>query len=140
MFVDDHVLMQVNRIRQDARGTNAEELVERLLETLFGASCRLAAYGTLQPGRQNHHWLEGVNGTWQQGFVLGHLTTLAGYPVLHLDPAGGRVPVALLTSNDLPALWPKLDRLEGANYRRSLAAVHRGEGILAVATIYDGAP
>ena len=140
MFVDDRVLMEVNQVRREARGTGAEAPVERLLEILFGASCRFAAYGTLQPGRQNHHWLDGVHGTWQPGFVHGHVRVIDGYPVLRLDPDGDRVPVGLLTSEQLPAHWPKLDELEGANYRRSLVAVHGEAGPLAVATIYDGAP
>ena len=34
---------------------------------------RLATYGTLAPGRVNHHQLDGLEGQWLQGHVRGTL-------------------------------------------------------------------
>jgi gamma-glutamylcyclotransferase (GGCT)/AIG2-like uncharacterized protein YtfP len=37
------------------------------------ADMRLATYGTLAPGRVNHHQLAGLDGHWRQGTVKGTL-------------------------------------------------------------------
>ena len=57
------------------------------------ADSRLATYGTLAPGRVNHHELAGLKGVWQQGTVRGKLVAAGwgatlGYPALILDPQG----------------------------------------------------
>lgn len=133
----DKTLLKVSDLRERARGTPAEVVVEQLLEALFGASCRLAAYGTLRPGESNHHWLEGIEGTWQDGFVLGSLGEANGYPILRLDPKGERIPVGVFVSPGLPHHWRRLDWLEGSNYRRSLCAVHGDKEGPIVANIYE---
>ena len=60
-----------------------------------GALERLATYGTLAPGRPNHHQLDGLEGRWLKGHVNGMLVEAGwgaslGYPALVLDPAGRR--------------------------------------------------
>lgn len=139
MFEDglDKTLLEVNTLRARVLGTPAEAAVEQLLETLFGASCRLAAYGTLRPGESNHHWLDGIEGTWQDGYVLGELGEADGYPILRLDPRGDRIPVGVFVSAGLPDHWHRLDGFEGTNYRRSLCAVHDDSGGLIVANVYE---
>jgi gamma-glutamylcyclotransferase (GGCT)/AIG2-like uncharacterized protein YtfP len=97
------------------------------------ASTRLASYGTLAPGRANHHQLDGLNGTWQPGTVRGHLRHTGwgaafGYPMLLLDPEGPVVEVQLFESPDLPAHWDRLDEFEGPEYRRVVTEIGTADG------------
>lgn len=87
------------------------------------ADTRLASYGTLAPGRENHDQLSGLAGQWTTGTVRGHLVpegwgATLGYPVLVLDPLGPTVEVHLFQSPDLPDHWSRLDAFEGEGYRR----------------------
>lgn len=96
------------------------------------AQTRLATYGTLAPGRSNHHQLENLNGTWTRGTVKGHLKqsgwgAAQGYPGLVLDPAGEDVEVFLFESDDLPAHWQRLDAFEGDGYQRVVVQVKTGD-------------
>ncbi|RVT95074.1 gamma-glutamylcyclotransferase [Sphingomonas crocodyli] len=95
--------------------------------------CRLAVYGTLAPGRANHHELADLRGTWRGGIVRGRLVQKGwgadfGYPALILDPAGDAVPVHLLDSADLPAHWARLDDFEGDGYARVVASIETDTG------------
>lgn len=97
------------------------------------ADSRLASYGTLAPGRPNHHQLAGMNGAWRQGTVRGWLSHTGwgaslGYPGLVLDSAGPLLDVHLFESPDLPDHWSRLDEFEGAEYRRVVTQVHTAEG------------
>lgn len=94
---------------------------------------RLATYGTLAPGRVNHHQLAGLAGTWTTGTIRGRLVETGwgaalGYPALVLDESGDALPVHLFTSPDLPAHWARLDAFEGAGYRRGEVVVETAEG------------
>ena len=94
---------------------------------------RLATYGTLAPGRANYHQLAELEGSWERGWVVGHLKNVGwgagmGYPGLTLDPAGPRVEVHLFQSNDLPFHWERLDRFEGDGYQRSAVSVETDHG------------
>ncbi|MET3415147.1 gamma-glutamylcyclotransferase [Methylobacterium sp. 1030] len=89
---------------------------------------RLATYGTLAPGRANHHQLAGLNGRWFKGIVRGDLVQAGwgaslGFPGLVLNPAGAEVEVDVFESRDLPEHWARLDAFEGEGYYRSLAQV-----------------
>ena len=80
---------------------------------------RLATYGSLAPGRPNHHHVAGLGGRWFPGEVRGRLVEAGwgaalGYPALILDPEGAAVPVQVLESADLLAQWSRLDAFEGA--------------------------
>ena len=86
---------------------------------------RLVTYGTLAPGRVNHHQLSGMGGRWLEGTVSGRLFD-CGWGALHdcpgmiLDLSAGAVPVFLFESPDLPVHWPRLDDFElafGKNIR-----------------------
>ena len=105
------------------------------------AETRLASYGSLAPGRENHHQLAGLNGRWQRGTVLGKLIEAGwgsglGYPALILDELGPAVEVQVFESPDLPSHWQRLDEFEGPDYRRVVTQVHTGEGELS-AYIYE---
>jgi len=59
---------------------------------------RLATYGSLAPGRRNHHQLDGLAGRWFRGYVRGTLVDAGwgaglGYPALVLDPGHRATPV-----------------------------------------------
>jgi gamma-glutamylcyclotransferase (GGCT)/AIG2-like uncharacterized protein YtfP len=99
----------------------------------MAAETRLAVYGTLAPGRPNHHQLDGLAGEWRSGRVRGRLYAegwgaALGFPGLVLDPAGGEVEVQLFESPDLPQHWGRLDAFEGEGYRRRLAEVQTADG------------
>ena len=94
---------------------------------------RLATYGTLAPGRPNHHQLAGLNGRWRQGTVRGWLDDTGwaaplGYPGLLLDSTGPLVDIFLFESVDLPEHWARLDEFEGTGYRRVVTQVSTPEG------------
>lgn len=94
---------------------------------------RLASYGTLAPGRPNHHQMDGMAGAWTPGVVRGRLYpdgwgAALGYPGLVLDPEGAEVAVQVFISADLPAHWARLDDFEGAGYRRVTTTVRTADG------------
>ena len=94
---------------------------------------RLASYGTLAPGRANHHQLAGLVGHWRQGTVRGWLdadgwAAPIGYLGLVLDPDGQVVQVQVFESADLPRHWTRLDEFEGDDYRRVVTQVSTPEG------------
>jgi gamma-glutamylcyclotransferase (GGCT)/AIG2-like uncharacterized protein YtfP len=99
------------------------------------ATFRLATYGTLAPGKPNHHQLAGLEGVWLRGVVHGRLFesgwgAALGYPGLILDPEAPAVPVDLFQSADLPDHWARLDDFEGEGYRRAVATVATDQGEL----------
>jgi gamma-glutamylcyclotransferase (GGCT)/AIG2-like uncharacterized protein YtfP len=94
---------------------------------------RLATYGSLAPGRPNHHHVAGLRGRWFAGKVHGRLVEAGwgatlGYPALVLDPDGPGIDVQVLESADLPAHWSRLDDFEGRGYERVLTTVHTPTG------------
>lgn len=104
-------------------------------------SRRLAVYGSLAPGKENHHVVADLAGSWEEGFVRGVLHpegwgATMGYPALRWDPGGERIAVHLLTSDDLPGAWPRLDRFEGPAYRRIWIPVERPGKEPVVANLY----
>jgi gamma-glutamylcyclotransferase (GGCT)/AIG2-like uncharacterized protein YtfP len=119
------------------------------LDSLFGTSERLAVYGSLAPGRQNHHIVQPLGGTWTPGIVEGDLAVFGwgaaiGYPALTLRPGGPAVSVQVLASPGLPTAWADLDAFEGAEYRRVLVPVwsdadRTARVLVAVANIYEAA-
>jgi len=105
-----------------------------------GSICRFAVYGTLAPGRPNHHQLSGLSGRWIDGTVRGQLLQEGwgsefGYPGIVLESDGPTVGVQLFESSDLPDHWTRLDEFEGSGYRRTVTTVSTAEGGL-LASIY----
>ena len=106
----------------------------------LAADHRLATYGTLAPGRENHHHLENVEGTWTTGVIRGRLIEAGwgadlGYPGLVIDPNGDTIEVHVLVSIDLINHWDRLDAFEGAGYQRVPVDVETPEGQVS-ASIY----
>lgn len=131
-----------NRARRRGEMSDAE----RQLERSHRHSCRLAVYGTLGPGRSNHHVVEPYGGTWTHGRVRGDLVesgwgAAVGYPALRMRADGPWVTVYLLESDRLPAGWPDIDAFEGAEYQRILVPVFADRDdateIIAIANLYE---
>jgi len=109
---------------------------ERRLDALFGSSHTLAVYGTLGPGRPNHHVLAPFGGEWTDGLIEGDLLSLGwgaelGYPGFRPRVGGEAVEVQVLTAPLLASAWPDLDHFEGPGYERILVPVfgtERGPG------------
>lgn len=109
---------------------------------------RLATYGSLSPGRENHHHLQGLSGSWRPGHVHGRLLEAGwgagmGYPALILDPDGTAIDVYVLESADLADHWSRLDEFEGSEYERVEVTVHTATGdvpafIYALRSTMDG--
>ena len=109
------------------------------------ALSRLAVYGSLAPGRPNHHHLDDLEGRWFDGQVLGRLVDAGwgadlGYPALILDPGGSALAVQVFESPDLPAHWLRLDAFEGPGYRRAVTSVRIGSGDVAASIYVLNAP
>ena len=101
------------------------------------ADTRLASYGTLAPGRINHHQLDGLVGAWSTGTVRGRLIEFGwgadlGFPGLILEAEGEEVALAIFESFDLPQHWARLDEFEGENYHRQTCWVDTPDGPLEV--------
>ncbi|MEO1057737.1 MAG: gamma-glutamylcyclotransferase family protein [Actinomycetota bacterium] len=97
------------------------------------ADHRLATYGSLAPGRSNHHVVADLTGEWLHGTVRGNLRhdgwgADLGFPGIVLDPHGPLVEVQVLESRDLPARWNQLDEFEGPGYRRVVTVVSTDRG------------
>lgn len=102
---------------------------------------RLFVYGTLAPGRSNHHLLADASGTWCQATLRGRLFEAGwgaaeGYPAIRPDPAGKPVAGYLLTSAHLREYWTMLDHFEGDGYVRQLAPVATLTGQVLEAWVY----
>lgn len=106
------------------------------LSNPFGSDRRLAVYGSLLPGRENHEHVAGIRGEWRRGRVTGHLHQLGSYPALEWDPDGPAVPVHVLESPQLPEHWARLDAFEGEGYRRVVVPVELDSGETTAANVY----
>lgn len=98
-----------------------------------GPDCRLATYGSLAPGRTNHHELDGLVGVWSEGVVRGQLVqdgwgATIGYPAIVLDPDGPVVAIWVFDSPDLSHHWNRLDAFEGPGYERVVVSVDTPDG------------
>lgn len=109
---------------------------ELALEREFACSEHLAVYGTLAPGRSNHHRLARCVGAWTAGAVHGRRGERE-FPALTFDPAAPPVDVHLLHSEHLPRAWPELDDFEGPDYVRILVPVHAATGRVHVANLFE---
>ncbi len=111
-----------------------EPILERLIEALLDhPERRLAAYGSLLPGENNHHHVATLVGRWVDGTVEGSLhdrgwAARQGYPGFVPGTSGERVAVKVFESLALPEAWDRLDAFDGAAYRRILAPVETRVG------------
>jgi gamma-glutamylcyclotransferase (GGCT)/AIG2-like uncharacterized protein YtfP len=105
---------------------------ERRLDDLFRTAHTLATYGTLAPGRPNHHVVAPFGGEWTEGLMEGDLLPVGwgadlGYPGFRPRVGGDAVAVWVLEAPLLAGAWLDLDRFEGEGYRRILVPVFAKE-------------
>jgi gamma-glutamylcyclotransferase (GGCT)/AIG2-like uncharacterized protein YtfP len=122
---------------------------ERQLDSLFAVSRTLAVYGTLAPGRPNHHVVAPLGGEWTTGIVEGDLLAEGwgaplGYPAFNPRIGGAAIAVHVLTSTALPSAFAELDEFEGREYRRILIPVFTADPatvrrLYTIANIYAAA-
>lgn len=137
----NQLLASVNDARRAHRQDRQHLLVDSCLEKLFRCCERLAVYGSLAPGRENHPRIAQLHGSWLEGYVSGRLRdvgwgTSLGYPGLEWDPRGSEVQVSVLVSKELAQHWVELDEFEGPDYRRILVPVYGEAGLICVANTY----
>ncbi len=107
------------------RAETPSETIDRLLGF---PSHRLAVYGSLAPGKKNHHLMAGMEGTWQKAMLRGSLRNEGwgagqGFPGFLWDGANTPVAAHVFSSPDLPRHWQRLDEFEGEEYQRILVPV-----------------
>ena len=90
---------------------------------------RLAVYGSLAPGRENHYLLAKYAGTWSRGRVRGDVFNAGwgaagGYLGLVPRDDGPWVAVQVFESESLAEAWRELDAFEGSEYKRVLIRVY----------------
>ena len=96
--------------------------------TDLGPEYRLATYGTLAPGRSNHHQVSDLGGRWFTGSVKGILYKQGwgsdqGCPGIVPSEDSGVVAVHVLEASNLPAHWDRLEAIEGDEYQRVIVPV-----------------
>ncbi len=111
---------------------------------VHSAKTRLATYGTLAPGRANHHLLADLPGRWTMGVVRGRLVeegwgAAQGYPAIILDESAEPVACHVFESEELPHHWARLDAFEGGEYERVAVAIVLDNGETVEAMIYAAA-
>ena len=129
-------------LEKSERDRGVSEIVSAVIIDFFELllehpSRRLAAYGTLRPGEPNHQIVADLSGDWTIGSVRGEIWTKAGFPVFRWTTSGSEVEVRVLTSDDLPDQFPRIDRFEGSGYERVWVPVVSGTSMI-VASIYQG--
>lgn len=114
---------------------------EALLDQQFNCSQKLAVYGTLAPGKVNHHQIADLGGAWRDGALRGELGQVPegvhqGLPGLRLDPKGAVMLVKLLVSAKLPLAWTRLDAFEDSEMQRLLVPLERDGAFTGVVNVY----
>lgn len=114
---------------------------EALLDRQFNCSQKLAVYGTLAPGKVNHHQIADLGGAWSDGALRGDLGQVPegvhqGLPGLRLDPNGTVMRVKLLVSERLPGAWARLDSFEDVEMQRLLAPLECDGVFAELANVY----
>lgn len=102
---------------------------------------RLATYGTLAPGKTNHHELSELEGSWLTATVRGikyetGWGAALGCPGMVPDEDGELIAVSILQSPDLPKHWARLDAFEGEEYVRTEIAATLADGSTLSCFIY----
>jgi gamma-glutamylcyclotransferase (GGCT)/AIG2-like uncharacterized protein YtfP len=100
-------------------------------------------YGTLGPGRPNHHKIEHIKGTWKKAIIKGKLEArgwgadLGYYGYVKVPPGEeDEIEAFILFSDVLRLHWKLLDDFEGDEYERILAEFKLENGETGVGNIY----
>ncbi|MBY6210223.1 gamma-glutamylcyclotransferase [Microbulbifer agarilyticus] len=106
---------------------------------------RLFIYGSLGPGRKNHHVVEVIPGVWEAATTMGRLQHegwgaelgFPGFVPVQDGEDGEEVQGFLLSSAELSAYWAMLDEFEGSEYERIEITVKTENGEIVTASIYS---
>jgi gamma-glutamylcyclotransferase (GGCT)/AIG2-like uncharacterized protein YtfP len=120
---------------------SSEIPVQTLDRLLDFPSRRLAVYGSLAPGKKNHHVIAGMEGSWRNAVLRGSLLNQGwgageGFPGFLWDGANTPVTAQVFSSPDLPHYWLRLDEFEGEEYRRILAPAEVEDGKIEICNVY----
>lgn len=112
-----------------------------LASAQFDAHQHLIVYGSLAPGRDNHHIVGTLRGEWSGGWITGELVPSGwgshlGFPAFQWRTDGRRIEAWLLSSADLPGAWDGLDAFEGPGYLRLLTPFEALDGTTSVGFVY----
>jgi len=135
-------LERINHYRHSGGLDRGEQVLERWVEEKYRCSERLVVYGSLAPGKENHHVISPLGGRWLAAQVHGDLFDRGwgaglGYPAMRWRPQGGTITVDLLESPSLADGWKEIDRFEGSGYVRILVPVFVDGDFYCVANIYE---
>lgn len=102
---------------------------------------RLFVYGTLAPGKANHHVMAPIGGEWEAATLRGHLMQEGwgaemGSPGIVPSPDGEAVAGYVVASPKLGGHWSMLDAFEGDGYQRMLVEVTTESGKRVSAFVY----
>lgn len=101
----------------------------------------LFVYGTLRPNQPNAHVMEVIGGTWQAGYIKGHLEQRGwgaelGSPGIQLSDDGESVQGYVFLSESLSQHWDALDEFEGEEYQRVPVRVYLENGKTMKSMVY----
>lgn len=105
---------------------------------------KLIIYGTLAPGKPNHHKMTHIKGEWKTAIIKGGKLESEGWGaelgfngfVLAEEKEQIDIPCYVLFSDNLSEHWKSLDTFEGEGYRRILANYELEDGHKGVAYLY----
>ncbi|HFB54760.1 MAG TPA: gamma-glutamylcyclotransferase [Hellea balneolensis] len=101
----------------------------------------LFVYGTLAPGEENAHIMDGMDGTWHKATVRGQRISTGwgvhkGHPGLIPNAQGAAIEGLVFISDDLPNHWQRLDVFEGEDYQRVRIPARLSNGDIIQAYVY----
>jgi len=143
--LSEELLAAIRAVNEARRRGPFGQDPERRLEARFRTHHRLAVYGSLAPGRENHGQLAALKGKWSSDlFVHGKMEpsgweAAIGFPAMRWRLQGPAVAVFLFVSPDLASHWSRLDAFEGRDYVRILVPVFGSAGFSCVANLYEAA-
>ena len=124
-----------------AAHTSAETPMQTLDRLLEFPSRRLAVYGSLAPGKKNHHVIAGIEGNWRRALLRGSLRNEGwgageGFPGFLWDGTYTAIAAQVFSSPDLQNYWPRLDQFEGEEYQRILVPAEIDGGKIEICNVY----
>jgi gamma-glutamylcyclotransferase (GGCT)/AIG2-like uncharacterized protein YtfP len=101
-------------------------------------------YGTLGPGRPNHHKIEHIKGRWSKATIKGKLEAKGwgadlgyyGYVKASFGEEQQEISAFILFSDELTLNWKFIDDFEGDEYERILTEFILENGETGVGNIY----
>lgn len=105
-------------------------LQQLLFDMLLGQPCKkLISYGTLAPGQSDHQLLSDLPGQWEECVIRGSVHLDQELCAYSWSPTGAEHKANLFMSQDLPMNWQRIDKFEGARYKRRLVPAEMQSGV-----------